>query len=592
MEVKRLYDFLTRHIERHPNDEFIAAKNTQTGEWKKYTYAEVQDLSDKVSQILINEGLQPDDKIAIISANRPEWNLADLGSQQIGVVNVPMYPTISSEDYEFIFGDAEVKLAFVGDKTIYEKVKPLLGKIPSLKRIISFDKIDNCDNLWDEIDKIKKVDTVKIGQLKSSVSEEELATIIYTSGTTGTPKGVMLTHLNIVDNLTNVSEVIPFLEGEKALSFLPLCHSFERVVFFAYLMLGIKIYYAEGLDKIGDNLKEVQPYCFSTVPRLLEKVYEKIMEKGNELTGFKRKLFYWSIELGEQYDLGVNKGFVYNTKLLLARTLVFSKWNEALGGRVKFIVTGAAAMQPRLIKLFSAAGVNIIEGYGLTETAPILTINRMPERERMIGSIGMPIPNVTVKLAEDGEILAKGKNIMKGYYNRPDLTAEVIDKDGWFHTGDIGVWVTHFGQQFLKITDRKKQLFKTAGGKYIAPQAIENKMVESPYIEQMMVVGGDQYKYIAAMIVPSFVQLTAWAKEQGIQTEDPKELTKNPKVIRLIEDEVNEMNTHFGKWEQVKKIKLLANEWTIEGGELTPTLKLKRKVMNEKYAKEIEGLFR
>ncbi len=594
MEVKRLFDYLTKQLQNQADAPFISAKEfTSTGikEWNHYSYQAFQDWCNKVSLLLLSKGLQPGDKIAIISANRAEWNMVDIGSQQIGLVNVPMYPSISEDDYAFIFRDAQIRFAFVGDSGIYQKVKSLQEKIQSLQGIISFDKIEGVSNFWEALKLIDSTDFSSVEARKALVKEHDVATIIYTSGTTGNPKGVMLTHQNIVSNLTGISQVLPFLERERALSFLPLCHSFERTVFFAYLMIGIHIYYAESLETIGENLQEVKPYCFTTVPRLLEKVYEKIMAKGNALSGFKKKLFFWSIALGEQYELGVHQGFCYQLKLYIARLFVFSKWQLALGGNIRFIVTGAAAMQPRLIKLFAAANVHVIEGYGLTETSPVLSVNGMLEQERCVGSIGMPIPGVEIKLAADGEIIARGKNIMKGYYNRPDLTAEVIDADGWFHTGDIGTWVTHFGKQFLKITDRKKELFKTAGGKYIAPQAIENKMKESPYIEQLMVVGGDDKKYIGALIVPSLQQVKAWANQNNILFSNETDLVQHPKVIALIQHEVDSLNMHFGKWEQIKRFKLLEREWTIEQGYLTPTMKLKRKILHESFRREIEDIF-
>jgi long-chain acyl-CoA synthetase len=364
------------------------------------------------------------------------------------------------------------------------------------------------------------------------------------------------------------------------------------MVFYSYLAFGVHIHYAESLELIGENLKEVKPYCFTTVPRLLEKVYEKIMAKGNELTGFKRTLFFWSMDLGSRYEIGGNPGFWYKLQLAIARKLVFSKWQEALGGHVSFIITGASAMQPRLIKLFTAAGISVLEGYGLTETSPVLCANRLDEKERCIGAVGMAIPNVEIRLAEDGEILAKGPNIMKGYYNRPDLTAEVIDKDGWFHTGDIGTWVEKHGNKFLKITDRKKELFKTAGGKYVAPQVIEEKMKESRYIEQMMVVGGDDKKFISALIVPSFLNCHDWAKANGVSLGANDQIVTNEKIKELINAEVEKYNKDFGKWEQVKKFHLLSSEWTVEAGELTPTMKVKRKVIYERYSGAVNDLYR
>lgn len=589
MIIKRLFDFLTDKVEKSPDAPFIAAKvKTDNGKkWKHYSFKEVQEQVNKVSQLLINLGIGKNDKIALISTNRPEWNFVDLGCQQLGAMAVPMYPTISEKDYEFIFSDAGIKYAFVGDESIYLKVRPLMGRIPSLNGIYTFDRINGAQNFDTALP--GSFDAAEIQKRKDGVSEHDLATIIYTSGTTGNPKGVMLTHKNITSNILSVKEVTPFAEGEKALSFLPLCHSFERMVFYAYLSYGIHIHYAENLETIAENLKEVAPFCFTTVPRLLEKVYEKIMEKGNALTGFKRKLFFWSIDLGLQYELGVNKGWWYNFRLAIARKLVFSKWQEALGGRVHFIVTGAAAMQPRLIKLFTAAGVNVIEGYGLTETSPVLCANRIDEKERMIGTVGLPIPGIEIKLAEDGEILARGSNIMKGYYNRQDLTDEVI-VDGWFHTGDIGTWVEAHGNKFLKITDRKKELFKTSGGKYVAPQVIENKMKESKFIEQMMVVG-DERKFVSALIVPSFLQIKDWATQHGLLLEKPEDIVDNSKIKELINAEVEKYNRDFGKWEQVKKVTLITEEWTVEGGLLTPTMKVKRKVILERYRNEIEKMY-
>ncbi len=592
MEPKRLFDFLTLQVAAQGNTNFLSAKIlTPTGKvWKNYTYSDTQEYANRVSQLLINLGVKKDDKIAIIAHNRPEWNFTDLGALQLGVVDVPMYPTISEKDYEFIFNDAGIQYAFVGDAEIYSKVKPLMGRVTSLKGIYTFDEVDGATNFFDALPETAKLDLATIQKHKDGVNEQDLATIIYTSGTTGNPKGVMLTHLNLASNVRSVKAVTPFTSGEKSLSFLPLCHSFERIVFYSYLSKGIHIHYAESLETIGENLKEVQPYCFTTVPRLLEKVYERIMERGNSLEGFKRKLFFWSIQLGLKYELGVNQGWWYNLQLKIARKLVFTKWQEALGGHVKFIVTGAAPMQPRLIKLFTAAGVIVIEGYGLTETSPVLCANMIEEENRMIGTVGMPVPDVTITLAEDGEILAKGPNIMRGYYNRPDLTAEVIDADGWFHTGDIGTWVDNNGKKFLKITDRKKELFKTSGGKYVAPQVIENKMKESPYIEQIMVVG-DSRKFVSALVVPSFVNLRNWAKENGFEPGSDKQIVDNSKVKDLINKEIERLNKDFGKWEQIKKFTLLEKEWTIEGGELTPTLKVKRKIILEKQKDYVEELY-
>lgn len=586
MEKVRLFDFLTEHIQKRPKQQFLAAK--YSGQWKHFTFEEVYNIVQQVSQLLLDLGLKKEDKIALIAKNCPEWNFVDLGAQQIGVVVVPMYPTISEKDYEFIFNDAGIQYAFVGDNTIYQKVKPLLGRISTFKDIYTFEKIEGVKQLMASLP--QNPNASHIQSIAQTIDNHDLATIIYTSGTTGFPKGVMLTHENMGSNVISVLSCLPFESGKRTLSFLPLCHSFERIVFYVYLKLGMHIHYAESLDTIGENLKEVKPFCFTTVPRLLEKVYEKIMAKGLELTGIKKKLFFWSLNLGSKYKIGEDLGFWYNFQLSIARKLVFSKWQEALGGELKFIVTGAAAMQPRLITLFTAAGVNVIEGYGLTETAPVLSVNRIGEKERCIGTVGIPIPGVEIKLAEDGEILAKGKNVMKGYYNRPDLTADVIDKDGWFHTGDIGTWVEKFGKKFLKITDRKKELFKTAGGKYVAPQVIENKLKESNFIEQIMVVGEDK-KFVSAIIVPSFTVLEKWAAENNIPTTSRAELIKHPKVLEKYDKEIQRFNPDFGQWEQIKKFELVPDEWSVDSGDLTPTMKLKRKILLQKYAALIEKIY-
>lgn len=589
----RLFDVLEEHAIVQPEQLFLSSKKQPDNphQWKHYSFADVQRLTNQTSQLLINLGLQDGDTVAIISSNRPEWNFVDLGALQTGIIDIPMYPTFSEHDYEFILQDAEVRFVFAEDETIVRKVMAVRHKCPDLKGIFSFERSPGADYFWEVLPDQDSVNQDKIHLRKAAITSAHLATIIYTSGTTGNPKGVMLTHQNIMSNVRSVMHVLPLGGGRKTLSFLPLCHSFERTVFYVYLTFGIHISYAENLDTLIENLKDVKPYCFTTVPRLLEKVYEKIMANGATLTGVKKNLFYWSIALGEKYRIGENSGWWYNIKLAIARTLVFSKWREALGGEITFILTGAAAMQPRLITLFTAAGVGVIEGYGLTETSPVLTVNGYRESDRCVGTVGMPIPGVEIELTADGEVLARGFNIMKGYYKQPGLTDDVIQKDGWFHTGDIGAWVNHNGRKFLKITDRKKELFKTAGGKYIAPQVIEMKMKESPYIEQIMVVGDDTKKFISALVIPSFSQLTDWAGKAGLQFDAYDELIALPKVVALIQAEVDKYNLYFGQWEQIKKITLLANEWSPATGELTPTMKLKRKVIHEKYKLQIQALY-
>lgn len=591
MGASRLFDLLSLQISNNPTRAFLAMKETRNGvkTWKHYTFQETQHQANRVSQLLMDIGLQKGDKIAIIANNCPEWNFVDLGAMKIGIVVVPMYPNISENDYNYIFNDASIQYAFVGDENILKRVQPLMGKVATLRGIYVFPPMGTSKRFMDILPIETQID--KITLLAQLVSANDLATIIYTSGTTGNPKGVMLSHRNIVSNVKSVKEVTPFYEGKRVLSFLPLCHSFERMVFYAYLSYGMHIHYAESLETIGENLNEVKPFCFTTVPRVLEKVYEKIMAKGTQLKSTQKWFFHWAIKVGLVYEIGEPKNFLYSFKLALARKMVFSKWQEALGGEVEFIVTGAAAMQPRLVTLFTAAGIQVIEGYGLTETSPVLCTNHIIEKERCLGTVGMPIPRVDIMLAPDGEILAKGDNIMMGYYNQPQLTAEVIDSDGWFHTGDIGSWVTYHDNIFLKITDRKKELFKTAGGKYIAPQAIENKLKECPYIEQIMVVGGDDKKFIAALIVPSFTPLAAWANEMGIPYQNHQQLIGHPDVIDFIRFETEKFNHHFGHWEQIKKVRLLADEWSIATGELTPTMKLKRKAIYNKYITVIEEMY-
>ncbi|HNL84370.1 MAG TPA: long-chain fatty acid--CoA ligase [Chitinophagales bacterium] len=585
--MTRLFDYLIENKNQLPEQEFLSYKSAKTGNWESYTFLETYKTVLKTVQLLLDLGVKPKDNIALIATNCPEWNFVDMAVQMIDAVCVPMYPTISSSDYAYIFNDAEIKIAFVGNESIYKRVEAVSGQLPLLRKIISFDKIKATDQYFSLLIGIKP-DEKRILKIADAVSENDLATIIYTSGTTGNPKGVMLTHCNIMSNLEAVQQDLPLVEGKRSLSFLPLCHSFERTVFYAYLANKIHIHYAESLEKIADNLKEVKPYCFTTVPRLLEKVYDKIMDKAKDLDTVKRVLFDWSLKLGNEYEYGRDKNeLVYGLQIILARAFVFSKWREALGGELEFIVTGAAPIQPRLIKMFTAAGINVLEGYGLTETSPVLAFNRIEINDRKIGTVGIPVRGVTIQLADDGEILAKGPNIMKGYYKRPDLTAEVIDKEGWFHTGDIGEWVEN---KFLKITDRKKELFKTSGGKYIAPQVIENKMKESKYIEQIMVTGEYQ-KFISALIVPNFIYLHEYAQTHHLEFKDNKGLIGHPEINKLIEKEIENLNANFGKWEQIKKFTLLSNEWTSDSGELTPTMKVKRKVISEKYKKEIETMY-
>ena len=589
----RLFDCLEYQLKELPLPDMFAAK--EGGGWKQYSTAEVNDTVNQLASGLLHLGISPNDmsaenrdKIAIISKNRPEWLMIDLAAQKIGAVLVPVYPTINVNELQFILNDSQAKMIFVNDEELFLKVKSIKDYVPSLQHIFTLEHVTNA-TYWRDCLKPATTEAIAIiEKLSSKITPSDLATIIYTSGTTGTPKGVMLSHHNVVSNVCDSNCVFEEIgvEGKRALSFLPLNHVFERMVSYIYIYNGVSIYYAESMEKMGGNLKEVKPLIFTTVPRLLEKVYEGIMAKAATLTGIKKKLFYWALGLGLKYDLNKRMGFWYNLQLGIANKLVFSKWRDALGANVKAIVTGSAACQVKLLRVFTAAKVPILEGYGLTETSPVIAVNRMNPKNRMFGTVGTLIDNVEVKIAEDGEILCKGPNIMMGYYKRPDLTAEVL-KDGWFHTGDIGILIDN---KFLKITDRKKEIFKTSGGKYVAPQPIENKMKESKWIEQMMVTGAEQ-KFTGALIVPSFNALKEWCGEHGIEFTGNEKIIKNEKVVNLIKDTVERYNQNFNQVEQIKKFELLPYEWSVEGGELTPTLKLKRKVIMEKYKDAIERIY-
>ncbi|HYC40587.1 MAG TPA: long-chain fatty acid--CoA ligase [Chitinophagaceae bacterium] len=593
MEARRLFDCIDYQLQHSPLSAMFAAK--EGGKWREYPTSEVRSIVDNLSVGLMRLGigghdmtLDARDKIAVLSRNRPEWMFLDLATQQIGAVLTPVYPTINVNELRFILNDAQVKLVFVSDQELYHKVVSIRNETPSVQEIFSFDHVVNAKH-WKEILALGTQDELhRLREMSGRIGPEDLVTIIYTSGTTGVPKGVMLSHRNILSNVMDSMGCFHEIgiANEKALSFLPLNHIFERMVTYVYLFTGVSIYYAESLETIGDNLKEVKPALFTTVPRLLEKTYEKIMAKAATLKGIKKKLFYWALGLGQRFEINKDLGFFYNLQLSLANKLVFSKWRQALGGNIRAIVTGSAACQVKLLRIFTAARIVIMEGYGLTETSPVISVNRYVEKNRKFGTVGPLIPNVEVRIAEDGEILCKGPNVMMGYYKRPDLTGEVL-RDEWFYTGDIG---TFEAGRFLKITDRKKEIFKTSGGKYVAPLPIENKMKESQWIEQIMVVGAER-KFTGALIVPSFVALKEWCAEQEIPYPGNEAIIRNEKVVALVRDTVDRYNQHFNQVEQVKRFELLPGEWTIDGGELTPTLKLKRKVIMEKYRDAIERIY-
>ncbi|MDI3318706.1 AMP-dependent synthetase/ligase [Pinibacter soli] len=587
----RLFDCVQYHLERSPIEDMLAAK--ENGQWKKYSTQEVKNITEELSGGLFNLGISGNDmtienrdKVVILSKNRPEWIMLDLAVQQNGAVLVPVYPTINVHELEFILNDSQIKMAFVNDEETYTKIFSIKHKVPSLQYIFSFEHVPNAAH-WKEVFQKSTPGAIeKVKAIAATIKYEDLATIIYTSGTTGTPKGVMLSHKNILSNVQSSMPCFPPGNRFRALSFLPLNHIFERMVSYIYMFKGASIYYAESLDTIGENLQEVKPTLFTTVPRLLEKVYERIMQKGADLTGIKKKLFFWAHGLATKFEINQNQGMWYNMQLAIANKVIFSKWREGLGNHLQCIVTGGAACQVRLIRIFTAAGIPIMEGYGLTETSPVISVNRFDEEGRKFGTTGPLIDQVQAKFAEDGELLVKGDNIMMGYYKRPDLTADEIT-DGWFHTGDIGTMVDG---KFLKITDRKKELFKTSGGKYVAPLPIENKLKESMLIEQVMVIGSER-KFVSAVIVPSFSNLKEWCKKQNIPFTSNEEIIKDPRVITFYKEIINEYNKFFNHVEQVKKFELLANDWSVNSGELTPKLSLKRKVVMEKYRPVIEAMY-
>ncbi|MGB0523439.1 MAG: AMP-dependent synthetase/ligase [Flammeovirgaceae bacterium] len=586
MKLQRAFDFLSHQLETAPKQDCLAYK--VNGEWKKFSTKEVVEIVNNLSAAFLSMGYKKGDKMAIISTNRPEWNFVELAMQQIGVISVPMYPTITVEDYNYIFHHAGVKLVFVEGQEIYDRVTKAIADLEGIDGVYSFEPIGGCE-LWNTLaEKGKKGDHERVDLLKNQIREDDLLTIIYTSGTTGRPKGVMLSHHNMVSNALGVSVVI-LGEGDRikrALSFLPLCHVYERIGVYVYLYLGISVYYAESIEKIGDNVKEVKPNTFNTVPRLLEKVYDKIMAKGNSLTGVSKKLFFWAVDLGLKYEPDKDMGFWYNFQLGIARSLIFSKWQEALGGEIVTISSGAAALQPRLARIFWAANIKILQGYGLTETSPVITASSSNPAEARLGCVGKTIEGVEVKIAEDGEILCKGPNVMQGYYKDPEKTAEVMTGE-WFHTGDIGEFIEG---KYLKITDRKKEMFKTSGGKYIAPQLMENKFKESYLIEQIMVVGEGK-KFPSALIVPNFEGLEEWCKDHNITYSSPKEVLQNAKVKAMYDKEVEKYNQSFAKWEKIKKYAIIDSPWGIDSGELTPTLKLKRRVVKQKFGNQIDAMY-
>ncbi len=589
--AQRLFDCLDTNLQNRPDEVLLSDKIA--GKWVTYTSRQVNEIVNQLAAGLISKGIGPNDgtvegrdKVAVISKNRSEWIMLDLAVQKIGAILVPVYPTININELQFVFADAKVKMVFVNDETLYHKVYSIKNELPGLKDIYTFEHVPKATYWQDIMQEVLPEHLQMVNDRSEKVTGSDVATIIYTSGTTGTPKGVLMLHSNILSNVVSSMPIFPPGDQFRALSFLPLNHIFEKMVTYIYLFKGMAIYYAENLETIGENLKEVKPHLFTTVPRLLEKVYDKIMAKGNELTGFKKNLFIWAHNLAEKFEINKPLPLGYRIKLAIANKLIFKKWREALGGNVLCIVTGGAACQVRLIRIFTAAKITIMEGYGLTETSPVIAVNRYEESGRKFGTVGPLIDGVEVKIAEDGEILCKGPNITPGYYRRPDLTEEAI-KDGWFATGDIGVLDNN---NFLKITDRKKEMFKTSGGKYVAPLPIENKFKESPFIEQIMVVGADK-KFVGALIVPSFENIKVWAGLHNLSYTTNESLLQFPEIQQLYKNLVEKMNQHFNQVEQIKKFELIPAEWSIDSGELTPKLSMKRKVISEKYKEAINRIY-
>lgn len=585
----RLFDIPYLQNQEFPLEDALVTK--VNGVWQKTSSQEYIDKANAVSRALLRLGVKKNDKIAIISSNnQTKWNISDIGILQIGAQNVPVYPTIAAEDYQYILSHSESVYCIVSDQAVYDKLISVKEQLPLLKDIYSFDVIEGCKNFDDLITLgIDPDNQDEVENIKNSIDEHHLATLIYTSGTTGKPKGVMLSHNNILSNALGSTERVPFKRSDRyrALSFLPICHVFERMLIYLYQYNAVAIYYAESIDRMGENLKEVKPNVMTVVPRLLEKVYDKIFTTGSALTGIKKKIFFWALELGFRYK-PYNRGFFYDLQLNIARKLVFKKWQEALGGEIKIIVSGSAALQPRLTKVFNAAGIPVVEGYGLTETSPVIAVNDRRGGGMKIGTVGRPLSNVGVKIAEDGEILCKGSNIMIGYYKDEEKTKEAM-QDGYFHTGDIGD-IDKDG--FLRITDRKKEMFKTSGGKYIAPQMIENTMKQSRFIEQIMVIGEGE-KMPAALIQPNFEFVKEWANRKRLKIgQTNEEIIKSKEVLDRIKEEVESINTKFGKWEQIKRFELTPEVWSIENEHLTPTLKLKRRIILEKYKDLYEKIYR
>lgn len=585
--ITRIFDLLPFYQKSFkPKNDALAGK--ENGTWVTYSIDQYREIADNISYGLLQLGVGPNDKIATISNNCPEWNFIDMGILQTGAIHVPIYPTISEADYKYILDHAEVKYVFVAGQELYKKIKHILPDIPAIKGVYTFKTTEGVQHLSELID-IGKANQLpeKLASIKQKIHQDDVATLIYTSGTTGSPKGVMLSHRNLLSNVEAVHTYFPVDEHCRALSYLPLCHVYERMNIYTYQYLGVSIYYAENMGTIGDNIREISPHILTTVPRLLEKVYDKIIAKGLKLKGLKKQIFFWAVSLGMSYKEEGKNNLIHRLQLSIANKLVFSKWREALGGQMRVIVSGGAALQPRLIKVFTAAKIPVLEGYGLTETSPVLAVNTLEKGGLLFGSVGKIIKNVEVKISDQGEILAKGPNVMKGYFKAQEMTSEVIDADGWFHTGDVGV-IEKSGH--LRITGRIKEIFKTSMGKYISPALIENRFKESPFIDGIMVIGENQ-KFATALIVPNFEHLRSWCRIKGIPYSTDSDMISHKDVLLRLRKEVDTYNAYFGDYEKIKKFELTDHEWAVQSGELTANLKLKRSFIMSKYMDKIDRLY-
>lgn len=587
-EVSRTFDILERYLLEFPRKDALGGKNGK--DWYVYSTAEYVQKSHQFAMGLLSLGLKKGDKVATVTTNRPEWNFADMGMAMTGVVHVPIYPTIGEEEYSYILNHAEIKLLLVGDKKLYEKLSPIAAQLPGKPEIYAFEEIDGAKSFQEIIDLGQSRELElgpKLEEIKASIVPDDLATLIYTSGTTGVPKGVVLSHENLVSNFVAHSKMHYLGKDHRVISFLPLCHVYERSVNYHFQYKGMGIYYVGNLGQIVTAIKEVKPHMFNSVPRLLERVYDGFVSKGNELTGLKKVIYFWALSLTRHFEYNKKYNLFLKIRIKIADKLIYSKWREALGGNIVYIVSGGAALQPRIARVLGMAGMKNLEGYGLTETSPVIAVNNPAWNEMKIGTVGPILEGVQLKFSEEGEILVKGPGVMKGYYKAPDLTAEVIDAEGWFHTGDIGILEDG---KYLKITDRKKEMFKLSGGKYIAPQMIENKLKTSDFIEQVMVIGAGE-KFASALISPNFVYLHDWCSQRKIHFQDNKELIQKTEVLAQLQREVAAINKSLGEHEEIKRFRLVPDEWTPQSGELSPTLKLRRNYVSQKYKAVIDEIY-